>query len=692
MKTIKRIAGIMFAIVISFVGLIKTNAVDNSIKFHNEYMQGVITIYGAGSTYKEVTTSGGVKIGYCFNMKLNAPPEGSTLVKASNGILPNAAKTNMLIYILDNGYGGSWNTSVIKGSYTKYQKYYITQLAVWMTQGSLNPTTVKNSGTLGNAAYQLYTAAQKNSGVIAYEPKVSLSGNTTMTKSGSNYVSGNIKLSVAGASNAVVSLTNAPAGSAIIVNGVSKSTKATLTAGTTFKISVPVSKVTKNTTITANATTTATRKKIQIYKYQQNDNYQNIGLIFKEKYTAKDNISATIKPVGELQVLKVTLNNNAETKLGGAVLAVKDSTGKVVAEWNTSKENPKKLTNLPLGAKYTVYEKTDPNGYKKAGSVTVTIGSTAKVVKIYNFKTNPIKISKQDITNKAELPGAHLVLKNSNGTVVDEWTSSNEPHYITKKLPAGTYTLSETIAPKGYELSTETISFKVDANGETEKDIVMYNSPEKTTPVKISKQDITNKSELPGAKLVLKDANGNVIEEWTSTNEPHYVTLKAGTYYLSETIAPEGYKLSTETISFTVNKDGKVDKDVVMYNTPKKGVIISKQDVATSKELPGATLVLKDANGKIIEKWVSTNKPHFIADLEEGTYTLIETKAPKGYGLSDEVITFEIKYDGKETQKVVMYNSQIPDTADINFNMIIGTLIVAISAGVFAVFRLKKHA
>ena len=93
-----------------------------------------------------------------------------------------------------------------------------------------------------------------------------------------------------------------------------------------------------------------------------------------------------------------------------------------------------------------------------------------------------------------------------------------------------------------------------------------------TTKVRISKQDVTTGKELPGATLQIIDENGNVVEEWVSTNEPHMIEGKliAGKEYtLKEIIAPEGYEIANE-IKFTVNADGTVT-EVVMYDelTPK---------------------------------------------------------------------------------------------------------------------------
>lgn len=603
MKNLKRLFYFVLMLMVALTGMNTVDAVDDYVIFHNEYFNGVQQIPGAGSSYKEVKTSEGVKIAYCFNMKNDTPPEQSKLVRVSDGVLPNEEKTNQYIYILDNGLGGTWNSNIMPGNYTTHQKYYITQVALWMAQGSLNPTTAKNSGNLGAAAYNLYSAALKNSKVVAYEPEVKLTGNTTLRLSGDYYVSDEIALKVSGAKEATVTLLNAPAGSKIISSGTYRGNQTNLINGAKFTIAIPAKSVNSSLNIQVDAKATATRKKIQIYKYQGSSIYQNIGLIFKEKFTAKDTLKFAINPTGEFSVVKLTLIDNKEVNLKGAVLGVKDSNGKVVAEWNTSDENPKKFTGLKVGSTYTVYEVKAPDGYKKVtDTIEVTVTpNMSKVIKVMNFKTNPVKISKQDITNKQELPGAHLVLKDSNGTVIDEWTSTDTPHYITKKLSEGTYYLTETIAPKGYKLSTESISFKVNANGETEKDIVMYNSP-------------------------------------------------------------------------------------------KKGVTISKQDVATSKELPGATLVLKDSEGNIIDKWVSTTTPHYIDDLKEGKYTLIETQAPEGYGISDEVITFEVKYDGSVMSPIVMYNSRIPDTSDMNIKFVITGLVLCVGAGIFAFTKMKKHA
>ena len=98
-------------------------------------------------------------------------------------------------------------------------------------------------------------------------------------------------------------------------------------------------------------------------------------------------------------------------------------------------------------------------------------------------------------------------------------------------------------------------------------EVIEIKAVNKSTKVRISKQDITTGEELPGATLQIIDEDGNVATEWVSTDEAHFIEGKliAGKEYtLRETIAPDGYEIASE-IKFTVNTDGSVT-EVVMYD------------------------------------------------------------------------------------------------------------------------------
>ena len=354
-------------------------------------------------------------------------------------------------------------------------------------------------------------------------------------------------------------------------------------------------------------------------------------------------------------------------ELPGAKLVIKDANGKEVISW-TSGTTAKQITGLTAG-NYTLCETAAPVGYELyTECIKFTVkadGTTSKVI-MYNRPkksvTTKVVISKQDITTKKELPGAKLVIKNSKGEVVEEWTSTSTSKQI-DGIEAGDYTLCETAAPAGYELYTECIKFTVKADGTTTK-VVMYNTPKKEEvkqpKLAIVKKDSETKKNVAGAVLVLKDESGKVVEEWTTTTEEKvFSNLKAGKYTLSEIKAPNGYELSTATIDIELKEENKTTS-VVFYNTPKKVVTkvqISKQDITTKEELPGATLVIKNSKGEVVNTWVSTTEPKYIEELEAGKYTLCETQAPNGYVLAKECVDFTVKADGSIT-KVVMYNTK----------------------------------
>lgn len=213
------------------------------------------------------------------------------------------------------------------------------------------------------------------------------------------------------------------------------------------------------------------------------------------------------------------------------------------------------------------------------------------------------------------------------------------------------------------------------------------------TKVEISKIDATTSKELPGAKLTVKDSDGNIIDSWVSTDNVHVIEgIKPGKYTLTEEIAPEGYVLSTETITFEVKADGTVTK-VVMENElkDKVPVYISKQDATTGEELAGAHLELRDKDGNLVEAWVSEKEPHMILELKPGKYTLTEVLAPEGYELTTETVEFVVKEDGTVDGKVIMYNKpevvEVPSTA--SFKTITASLIgiIVIGLGSMIIYR-----
>ena len=370
-------------------------------------------------------------------------------------------------------------------------------------------------------------------------------------------------------------------------------------------------------------------------------------------YATAETIEFTIENTADIQKVqmfdeptKVLISKTDITtceEIPGAKLTIFDKDGKVVRTW-TSGKKPTYIEKLPIGD-YVLREELAPDGYVRAEDVKFTVKDTGIEQKVeMKDKYTRVQISKQNMTTCKEIPGAHLTLFDKDGKVIEKWTSTEEPHMI-ERLPVGEYMLREELAPDGY-VRAEDVKFKVEETGEIQK---VYMKDD-YTKVSVSKQDMTTCKEIPGAHLTLFDKDGKVVEKWTSTDKPHYITmLKPGQYMLREELAPDGY-LRAEDVKFTVEETGDIQK-VYMKDAYTK-VQISKTDMVTKEEIPGAKLTIFDKDGKKVTSWTSTKKPHLIERLAPGQYTLREELAPDGY-LRAEDVKFTVKETG-EIQKVAM--------------------------------------
>ena len=316
--------------------------------------------------------------------------------------------------------------------------------------------------------------------------------------------------------------------------------------------------------------------------------------------------------------------------------------------------------------KYIVREIRAPLGYyvnEEPMEVTFTYDGEAVQVLESTCTNKPTEmwVSKRDLTNDEELPGATLTIQDAEGNVVTSWVSTDTPHRVAGLYLGETYTLTETRPADGYALADD-ITFrllqKVDENGNNLQEAEVYYLTEKsllfwtwddwkllddatvimrddTIKAEFSKKDLTTMEELPGAELTITDKDGKEIDRWVSTDKPHYIEkLPAGDYTLTEVKAPDGYAFA-ESVPFTVLPTGEVQQFEMLDDVIK--VEISKKDLTTMEELPGAELTITDKDGKVVEHWTSTDKPHYIEKLPAGDYTLTEVKAPDGYAFAESV-------------------------------------------------------
>lgn len=358
----------------------------------------------------------------------------------------------------------------------------------------------------------------------------------------------------------------------------------------------------------------------------------------------------------------------------GKVLLAKDT----LIELKTTDEDGKIqfVADLPVDSRYYIKELAAPDGYvtdQEPQEFTFEYQGSGTSVAEYAFtfedEQTTVELSKADLTDKKELPGASLKVTDENGNTVDEWVSKEEAHIIKGLIVGKKYKMTETKPADGY-VTAESIEFTV----ENTKEVQKHQMLDDVTKVEISKKDITDSSEVPGAKLIILDKDGKRVESWTSTDKPHMVEkLPVGEYTLREEQAPDGY-LIAEDVKFTVKDTGKVQKVKMKDAHPYGKLVIKKTDSTSKAALSGAEFELREKeSGKVVEKLVTdktgtaTSGKIPIATYKNGKvektveYILVETKAPNGYELSSkkEEIRFEYK-DGKT--KVIEIVKEIKNT------------------------------
>lgn len=377
---------------------------------------------------------------------------------------------------------------------------------------------------------------------------------------------------------------------------------------------------------------------------------------YEVRFTQKDTVTKVYEQ--ELDVKNDTTlieisktDITGEKELEGAKLSVLDEKGNVVDQW-TSTSKAHTIEGLIAGKEYTLREDLAPLGFVKSTDIKFTVENTAEAQKV-TMVDKVVTMTKEDIGGN-EIEGAEMSVTNENGEVVDSWISTKEPHKINGLEEGKTYTLHENYAPNGFVIATD-VEFTVTKDKEIQE-IKMIDKI-----VEVEKVDI-NGNAIEGVTLVLTNTKTkNIVDKWITTKEPHKVSglIEGETYVLHEEETIGDY-VKAQDIEFTVTEN----KETQIITMVDKIVEATKTDFVTGEEIEGAELKIVDENGNTVDSWTSTKTPHKVKGLEEGkTYKLIETLAPYGYELTNE-IEFTVTSD-KEVQKIEMKDMPILQTVQL---------------------------
>ena len=252
---------------------------------------------------------------------------------------------------------------------------------------------------------------------------------------------------------------------------------------------------------------------------------------FKQEDTKTKVYTKEEKLVNDTTVVEFSKTDiTGDEELVGATLTVTDSEGNVIDKW-VSGEETHKIEGLKVGEKYTLKEEIQVDSYVKATDIEFTVENTNKVQKV-TMIDKVVEMSKVDIGGN-EIEGAKMQVLDHEGNIIDEWVSGKEPHKIKNLEEGKSYILHEEVSV-GYYVKATDVEFEVTYDKETQHLELIDKI------VDVTKIDMVNGEEVEGAELVVTDENGNEIDKWTSTKEPHHVVgLEEGKkYILTELTAP----------------------------------------------------------------------------------------------------------------------------------------------------------
>lgn len=442
--------------------------------------------------------------------------------------------------------------------------------------------------------------------------------------------------------------------------------------GTASVTDLPMGKYTlKETAVPAGVVLDSTEREVEFKQEDTDAQHKTYKVVFaddaeitdwKDKSKVQTANDAIVNKVTKVEISKKTVTGDDE--LEGATLTVKDSNGDVVLDkdgneltW-VSGDHPHKIEGLHINEAYTLEETVAADGYVKATSIEFKVNEDGSVTPV-TMIDKMVTVSKVDMGGK-EVKGAEMSVTDTDGNVIDSWTSDGTEHKVNGLEEGKKYILNENTAPAGYVKATS-IPFEV--SGADENGVKVDQAIDMTDKkVTLNKTD-GNGNEVSGAKITITDEDGNTVESWTSGDKPHDISgLEEGKSYTwhedySEDIF--GYYYA-EDYTFEVTADG-IDQNLEMVDAPIKYQIAKVDD--NGNYVKGVTLKLTDITDaenptevELPNGGVTTGKPFELDKVlgAEHTYELVESEYVAGVYKATKMQFTVPKYGTNEVTKVTM--------------------------------------
>ncbi|UOQ86863.1 SpaA isopeptide-forming pilin-related protein [Gracilibacillus salinarum] len=382
--------------------------------------------------------------------------------------------------------------------------------------------------------------------------------------------------------------------------------------------------------------------------------------------------------VGSLEVTKVDADN--DSPLEGAEFTLYDNTGEQALRTYTTDTDGKVVFQNLLYGEYILKETNAPTGYVTgiANEQTVEVNGDPSSITIENEKIiRDVTLTKVDADTNQPLEGVVFELQDQDGNVVAgyEQLETDEDGKITVlDLDPGSYSFVELEPLFGYHALENPINFTIDSEQTEVKELVAENNII-LGAVQLQKLDAeNNNTPLADAVFQLEDEEGNKIvrngQDQFTTYENGIIDiadLRPGTYYFTETEAPQHYQLDATPVEVVVEKNETEPVVVTVSNEWITGSVQLTKKGEDGQLLEGVTFELQDQNGNTIQEGLTTDQDGkvVVTDLKPGLYQFVETKSIPGYQLNDTVEKFEIVKSQPEMLELEFTNALTPGSVEL---------------------------
>jgi len=284
-----------------------------------------------------------------------------------------------------------------------------------------------------------------------------------------------------------------------------------------------------------------------------------------------------------------------------------------------------------------------------------------------------IVVKKVDSSNPTKgLPGATFSLTmvgSDDPSFPMTGVTGQDGTYTFKPLKAGTYQVTETEAPEGYQIDNPgPYTVTLPMNGQKTVTVTATDTPITTSSGSIRKvdKDIPTMG-LAGATIRITGIDNNFKYEGQTvaggalTDVP-WDTMPVGSYIAEEIGAPEGYILPSPHEKKEFYWDKKNEVKLVFENDSKVKVQLLKKD-ESNNPLPGCLFTVIKNGQTLFSAVTDAAGTITVPNVTEGTYWFVEKDAPEGYVVNSEPVTAYVSaadIQGNKTVTVEATNHRKP--------------------------------